>query len=66
MNQENFDLESLFADDEIDSEFQPENVFAAQQSADQRAGIARDMNSRVNGTEIKKKAAPKKKQKRIY
>lgn len=66
MNQENFDLERLFADDEIDSEFQPENVFAAQQSADQRAGIARDMNRRVNGTEIKKKAVPKKKQRRTF
>ena len=66
MNQDNFDLDSLFTDDEIDLELQPEDVFAQKQSADQRAGIANDMNRRANGTAPKKKVAPKKKQKRAF
>ena len=66
MNQDNFDLDSLFSDDEIDLELQPEDVFAQKQSADQRAGIANDMNRRANGTAPKKKVAPKKKQKRAF
>ena len=66
MNQDNFDLGSLFSDDEIDLELQPEDVFAQKQSADQRAGIANDMNRRANGTAPKKKVAPKKKQKRAF
>ena len=66
MNQDNFDLDSLFSDDEIDLELQPEDVFAQKQSADQRAGIANDMNRRANGTAPKKKVAPKKKQKSAF
>ena len=66
MNQDNFDLDSLFTDDEIDLELQPEDVFAQKQSADQRAGIANDMNRRANGTAPKKKVAPKKKQKSAF
>ena len=66
MNQDNFDLDSLFSDDEIDLELQPEDVFAQKQSADQRAGIANDMNRRANGTAPKKKFAPKKKQKNAF
>lgn len=66
MNQDNFDLDSLFSDDEIDLELQPEDVFAQKQSADQRAGIANDMNRRANGTAPKKKVAPKKMQKSAF
>ena len=66
MEQENLDLERLLLEEEIELELPPEEVIEAQQSADQRESIARDMNRRANGIEIKKKAVPKKKQKRTF
>ena len=66
MEQENLDLERLLLEEEIEPELPPEEVIEAQQSADQRESIARDMNLRANGIEIKKKAVPKKKQKRTF
>ena len=65
MEQENLDLERLLLEEEIEPELPPEEVIEAQQSADQRESIARDMNLRANGIEIKKKAVPKKKQKSL-